>query len=354
VGLDITPALVDQAGVGRYTTEILGALRRSGSVEVESLASSRRRPVTTVNRVLEGLRREGLYYPAGLSLKARARGVDVVHIPSVYSARVAGRPLVVSFHDVLPLRYPELFTRRVAVHMRSVARRTAERATRIAASSHYTRGELIELLDVDPERIAVTHLGVDERFKPTPRDDGWLRNRFGIEGRYVLSVGTLEPRKNLVSALRAFGQLHGEVDCTLVLAGGSGWLHNEIAKTGGKVVVTGFVSDDELVRLYGAAACFVYPSLYEGFGLPPLEAMASGAPVVTSNSASLPEVVGDAGLLVGPRDVDALAEAMARVLRSPALAAELRAKGLERAAAMSWDACAAAMVDVYRQAVQSW
>jgi glycosyltransferase involved in cell wall biosynthesis len=353
VGYDVTPALVDQAGVGRYTTELLRALRATDGLEVERLAASGRR-VTGRNRLFEGLRREGLYYPLGLSRKAR--GLDVVHVPAVYAARVSGRPLVVTFHDVLALRFPELFTRRVAAYIRAASQRTASRAARITVPSEYTRSEMVELLDVDPARIVVTSEGAHERFRPTPRDERWLRERFGIEGRYVLSVGTLEPRKNLIAALRAFDRL--DAGCTLVLAGGSGWrneaLHAEIARTRGTVVVTGFVSDDELVRLYGAAACFVYPSLYEGFGLPPLEAMACGAPVVTSDTASLPEVVGDAGLLVDPHDVDALAAAIASVLEDPARAADLRERGLERSRRFSWERTAQATADVYRDAVAAF
>ena len=351
VGFDITPALVDHAGVSRYSLELMRALRRS--VPLEVLSASDRRPATELNRIAAGLRRELYYYPFGLARRAGRLGVDLVHCPGPYSPRVTAVPLVVTVYDLLPFRYPELFTRRVVAHMRSLGASAARRATHITTISQHSRSEIEELLGVPAERITVAYPGVGGAFRPTAPDPQRLRERFGIDGPFVLSVGTLEPRKNLVTVLDAFESL--SADCTLVVAGASGWRNEEfdrrLERARGRIVVTGRVSDDELVALYGAAACFAYPSLYEGFGIPPLEAMACGTPVIVSDSTSLPEVVGDAGLLVPARDADALAAEIDRILLSPDLAADLGARGIARSKQFTWDRCAESTVSAYRHAL---
>jgi alpha-1,3-rhamnosyl/mannosyltransferase len=195
---------------------------------------------------------------------------------------------------------------------------------------------------------------VSPRFRPTPADPGWLRRRFDVGGRYVLCVGNREPRKNLAAAVRAFAAA-GAADCSLVVAGVRGWRNAEferaVERTGAHVAIAGYVSDDDLVRLYSGAACLVFPSLYEGFGLPPLEAMACGTPVIASDRTSLPEVVGDAGVLVDPRDEDALAAAIAALLEDESRARELGERGRERAARFTWERAADATVAAYREAL---
>jgi glycosyltransferase involved in cell wall biosynthesis len=197
-------------------------------------------------------------------------------------------------------------------------------------------------------------LGVDPQFspgEPAPR----LRERFGLEGPYLLTVGTLQPRKNVETALRAFERLVAAgADQRLALVGGRGWRDDALAErirrspAAERIVVTGRVSDDELVGLYRAADCFVYPSRYEGFGLPPLEAMACGTAVISSNRTSLPEVVGDAALLVEPEDVDAIERALSDLLSSPDLRTELVDRGRRRAAEFSWRRCATLTAEAYR------
>jgi glycosyltransferase involved in cell wall biosynthesis len=356
VGFDITPSLVSPAGVGRYPRELLAALRRSPEVSVEVLAAARRAPRGRLSRVAQGLVREGLYYPFGLSRRARRSNVDLVHCPGPFTPRVRDRPLVMTVHDVLPLRHPELFTRTIVAHMRLVTSAFLRRADRILTGSRHTRNELVELLGLAGDRIDVTPYGVDERFRPVERDSDWLERRLGLRGRYVLCVGTLEPRKNLRAALRAFRLVADEVaDCALVVAGGRGWrnelFERELDRASERVVLTGYLEDEELVRLYSGADCFLFPSLSEGFGFPVLEAMACGAPVVSSDRTSLPEVVGDAGVLVDPEDVEGQAAAVMRLLSEPELAGDLRRRGLERSSRFSWDACAASTLESYRRAL---
>jgi glycosyltransferase involved in cell wall biosynthesis len=236
---------------------------------------------------------------------------------------------VLSIHDVLPLRRPELFTTANRVHFRRLVAPAAQRATTVLTGSEHVRAQIVELLDVPPERVVVTPYGISERFRPTEPDPAWLSTRFGIRGPYLLTVGAGDPRKNVASARRAAGAQQ------LVAVGPGG---------------IGDVSDDELVALYGRAACFLFLSLDEGFGFPPLEAMACGCPVVASTHGSLPEVLGDAALLVEPNAEDA-ADALARILQDEALRADLRGKGFERARMFSWEACARATAAVYEQAI---
>jgi glycosyltransferase involved in cell wall biosynthesis len=224
-------------------------------------------------------------------------------------------------------------------------------------ASSYSRASLVRRLRLDPERVAVAPLGVDKRFKPGPVPAD-LFARLGVPGAYILTVGTLQPRKNLAAALAALERLVAQgTEHTLVIAGGRGWRDNALierierspART--RVHLVGRVGDDELVHLYRGAACFVFPSRFEGFGLPPLEAMACGTPVIASNRTSLPEVVGGAGILVDPDDHEGWTQALARVLSDDAVRADLSARGRERAARFSWARCADETLAAYRRAL---
>ncbi len=233
------------------------------------------------------------------------------------------------------------------------------RADCIIAISEQTKRDVVALLGVPAERVVVTLLAADERCRVI-EDRALVERvvgRYGVGRPYILYTGTLEPRKNVPTLIRAFHALKQEMGIPhrLLLAGRKGWLYDEVfavVKRLGlteEVIFTGYVPDDDLPHLYNGADLFVYPSLYEGFGLPPLEAMACGCPVVTSNTSSLPEVVGNAGLMVDPTRVDDLAEAMGRILGDASLASDLRAKGVSRAAHFSWQRCAAETMAVYRQ-----
>jgi glycosyltransferase involved in cell wall biosynthesis len=232
------------------------------------------------------------------------------------------------------------------------------RATRVITPSTYTRAEAIELLRLPEERVVAIPEGCSERFSPRDVDRDELRREFGIDGPYVLSVGTLEPRKNLVTVLRVFRRVSAAVPhAELVLVGGPGWRNDafeaELGRDGAarRVRVTGFVVDERLVDLYAGAACFLFPSLGEGFGLPPLEAMACGAPVVMSDRPALTELGAGAALQAPPLDVEALAAHVIGVLQDRELAASVRAAGRERARQFTWDATAAATELVYREAL---
>ncbi|HEV2753878.1 MAG TPA: glycosyltransferase family 1 protein [Solirubrobacteraceae bacterium] len=354
VAFDTTPLLLNRAGEARYARRLLAALRARDDVAVHALSPGRRVPRSLGQRVLLQGTVQAVYYPIAQPRRIRTLAPDLVHLPRhlVPPQSASRAPQVVTIHDVLPLRAPALFPAVVRANFRLLTPRLARRAARVVTGSHYTRGEIAELLDVPLERIVVTPYGVDAGFRPAPLEPALLRARFGIDRPYVACVGTLEPRKNLAAAVRAFARLADDGGA-LVLVGGRGWDGGEVAtlarRARGRVVLTGHVSDEELVGLLSGARCFVYPSLFEGFGLPPLEAMACGTPVVTSARASLPEVVGDAALVVEPEDEEALAAALRRVLHEPGLAARLTEAGLRRARAYTWSRCAEQTVSVYRE-----
>jgi glycosyltransferase involved in cell wall biosynthesis len=232
-----------------------------------------------------------------------------------------------------------------------------KRASKVIAVSEGTKRDIVELLGVAPEKISVTPLGVDERFRPLDKKaSATFRQQAGIEVPFALFVGTLEPRKNLSRLVEAFSMIADDVPHDLVVIGPEGWLTSEIHETSarllerGRLQILGFVPDGQLRAWYSACDLFAYPSLYEGFGLPALEAMACGAPVLTSSVSSLPEVVGDAALTVTPTDTQAIAEGMKRILTDTDLSFDLRRRGLERSKAFTWARTAELTVEVYREA----
>jgi glycosyltransferase involved in cell wall biosynthesis len=291
-----------------------------------------------------------------LPILARRDRLDLFHGTVNVLPRFLSCPGVVTIHDLAFLHWPEQVPARRYRYLAREVRSAARRAEQIIAVSESTRQDVIELLDVAPERVTVIHLGVDARFRPPNRDGiDAFRAREGIVRPFVLAVGNLEPRKNLPALLRAFARLAPDVPHDLVLVGAEGWLTDEIhgsiagLQLDKRVRMTGFVNDDDLPHWYGAADLFVYPSLSEGFGLPLVEAMACGAPVVISNVSSLPEVAGDAAVMVDPHDDESIAEGMRRALTDAALASDLRDRGRRRAAGFTWEETARRTVAVYRE-----
>jgi glycosyltransferase involved in cell wall biosynthesis len=313
VGLDTSPLLQTQAGTARY---IRGLLAHN---EYERLCWGGGTRLATVVR-------DAWWYPHGLP--RRARGLDVLHCPTFRGPVRSRVPVVVTVHDLAVLRHPETFNQWTRRYSRFAVPRVARAARRVIAVSEFTRGEIVELLGVPAERIEVIPNAVGPPF---------VADGPAAEGDYLLAVGTLEPRKNLAAAQRAAQRL----GVPLKVVGARGW---------GDVHVDGWlgrVSDDELAALYRGARCLVYPSLYEGFGIPVLEAMACGTPVVTSAGGATEEVAGRAAVLVEPLDPAAIATGIEEADRRRD---ELRVQGLERAAQFSWERVAAETRAVYERA----
>jgi len=359
-------------GIGRYVSELLQAIPASDeTVELTPFYSRWRRggpsqaPLTTDGRY-PGVQLPwsiGTLYPAWdwlgrPALPSSLADHDVVHatnhaaVPPVRR----GQHLVVTVHDLAFARFPDLFPRRWLSLYRRGLRAAVERADAILVPSASVRDDLVARTKINPDRVHMTPLAASQ---------GWVRDEIvdadreeladhGITPPYILAVGTIEPRKNLVRLVRAYRQLAAQgLPQSLVLIGDDGWGADELRAeldTGGpgRVVRAGGLSAETLATAYADADVVAYVSLYEGFGLPVLEAMSAGAPVVTSNTSSLPEVAGDAALLVDPEDVGGIADALARVLTDPALSEDLRRRGRERSAMFSWAATARATLDVYR------
>jgi glycosyltransferase involved in cell wall biosynthesis len=293
-----------------------------------------------------------------LPFAARRDRLDLFHgtvnvLPTRLNARSA-----VTIHDLALLRWPEQTPARRHRYLARAIPAAVKRADRVIAVSEATKADIVELLGVDPVKVAVTHLGVEDRFKPaSAKRIKAAREVYGIEEPFVLYVGTLEPRKNLPNLLRAFARIQREIPHTLALAGAEGWKTREFREAveevslGDRLRLLGFVDERDLPALYSAADLFAFPSLYEGFGLPVLESMACGTPVVTSNISSLPEVGGDAALLVEPSDVEGIGQAILSGLTDKELRGRLVAAGKKRAARFTWQATAKATAAAYREAL---
>jgi glycosyltransferase involved in cell wall biosynthesis len=291
-----------------------------------------------------------------LPQKAAADGIELVHCTTPYGTFAPGRHRnIITICDVTPLIYPGAHGRMNVWHHRFVLPAILRRADAIITISESSRRDIVRFFRVPEEKVTVTYLAADGRYRPEPA--GVPGNEVAQLPRpYILSVGTLEPRKNLDGLLRAFSRArHAGISHKLVITGARGWGTTRLAelvrnlKLEDSVIFTGFVESCDLPHLYAGADFFVYPSLYEGFGLPPLEAMACGVPVITSNVSSLPEVVGDAALLVDPRSDGDLADAIVRLAGDAMLRNGLRSQGLARAGLFSWERTAKESMAVYRR-----
>jgi glycosyltransferase involved in cell wall biosynthesis len=304
-----------------------------------------------------------LRIPLTLSAELRRRPVDLLHVQ--YTAPpLAPCPVVATIHDLSFEHLPETFKRRSRAQLRLTVRRTARMAQAVITPSEYSRRDLIETYQLSPERVKRTPLAAAPHFAPVRDEDERRRVKelYHIEGEYILAVGAIQPRKNLVLLVEAYADLRRRRPQAklpqLVLAGKRGWLYGETLDVArrhardGDIHFAGYVREADLPALYTDALAFVYPSYFEGFGLPLLEAMACGAPAIAGNRTSLPEVVGEAGLLVDPFDREALAAAIGRLIDDEGLRRELRARGLERARRFSWRETARLTLEVYEQAAR--
>lgn len=283
--------------------------------------------------------------------------IDVVHSFLNVTPLAAPARHVVIVHDLSFLRVPETHPARRRWYLYAATRLSTHRASAVLADSCATRDDLIKYFGTKPHKVSVVYPGVAPEFRPRPPSEihAFCADK-GIRQPFILSVGTIEPRKNVDVIVRAFARLQRERRYTgsLVIIGGQGWMGVDLPDVIRSAQVTkhaqwlGYVKQEELPFWYSAADLLVYPSSYEGFGLPVLEAMASGTPVITSNRSSLPEVVGDAGLTVEPRDEAALANAMDKVLQSSGRRDAMRARGLARAQQFTWDSAADSCLDAYR------
>jgi glycosyltransferase involved in cell wall biosynthesis len=302
-----------------------------------------------------------IYYMQLLLLqRAYSAYSDIIHAPAFRIPLASSIPTVVTFFDTTILAAESMHRTRDRVILSFYMRAAAKKASHIITISESSRRDINRLLSVSLDRITVTYPGVSPLFKQIEfKEVQQTLLRYQIPSPYILSVCTLEPRKNLVRVLEAFThlKLKYKIPHYLVLVGKRGWLENSIFDTVRRlqlsdfVYFTGYVKDIDLPSIYTGADLFVYPSLYEGFGLPVVEAMSCGTPVITSGVSSLPEVAADAALLVDPKDVSDIASAMMSILDSTQLSISLREKGFERAKLFDWKRCAIETFDVYKSVV---
>ena len=377
IGIDYTAALRQGAGIGRYTRQLVRALlaldtrneyvllTASGGLRATYLsfqsiaehANVRRIDLPLSDRSLNILWHR-LRLPLWVELVSGA--LDVFHSPDFALPPVHRARTLLTVHDLSFMRVPECSAPGLRSYLLRVVPASVRRADVVLADSESTRMDMIELLGVDPDRVRVIYAGVEPCFQRV-RDQSVLeavRNRYRLPARFVLGLGTLQPRKNFERLIAAYAQMRGEArsGLKLVIAGGLGWMcegiFRRVEELGlqDEVLFSGYVADEDLPALYSMAEVFAFPSLYEGFGLPPLEAMACETPVVASNVSSLPEVLGDAALSVDPLDVPALAQAMLRVLNDAALRAALVRRGVAQARKFTWEQAAGKLLEVYTEA----
>jgi glycosyltransferase involved in cell wall biosynthesis len=331
---------------GHRVTAYLGE-PRAGDVAWRGI-DARQAPFATVAPAARVLW-EQLFQPA-LLLRTQ---VDLLHGPAYALPLICPARSVVTIHDLSFILYPHTFNRANRLYLRLITRLAVRQADAVITVSEHTRNDVMRLLKVPADRVHAVPNGVDQRFRPLPRHAVQLfREQRRLPERFILCVSTIEPRKNLSSLIRAYAAL-GNIDCKLVIGGGRGWQYESVfalvEELGLKdrIWFPGFINHEELPYWYNAADLFIFPSLYEGFGLPPLEAMACGTPAIVSNTSSLPEVVGSAGRLVDPTDVHALANAVHQVLTDKALAESMATQGRARAREFSWRATAKRTAVVY-------
>ncbi len=359
IGIDMLAVRREKTGVGQYAVNVVRemAVRHSEDTLVVFSGAAIFGTRSPIRRVLY----EQLVLPGLLDGE---NDLDVVFCPTNVLPLLVRKPAVLTIHDLSFMGYPRKFPLLNRLYYHVMYRLSARRALMIVAISNHTKADLVRWLGVPPDKVKVVYPGISERFR-REYDAEIVRQvleKHDVRKPYVLFVGTLDPGKNAVSLIEAYARLVGEFDAryNLVVVGQQGRHYRQafdaVRRLGleGKVLFTGFVPDDELPSFYRAAALFVFPSLYEGFGLPVVEAMACGTPVVASNSSSLAEVAGDAALLFDPLDVNGMFGCMRRVLEDDAFRRELGARGMERARAFSWTAAAEeihhCLVEVYRNA----
>jgi glycosyltransferase involved in cell wall biosynthesis len=364
IGIDARLTYHQRAGISRYTLHLLEELACLDRENEYVVFQHRKQPEPLINA--PNFQRRTLYTPVHtraeqimLRLELMLHPLDLLHstdfIPPLYSPI----PSVITVHDLGFLRWPHFLTEDNATYYSQIDR-AVRHARHIIVPSHSTRNDVIGQLGVPKSKISVIYEAVAPIYQPLPVEStrAAISQKYKIPENYIIFVSTIEPRKNIGGLLQAFHYLREKYnvkDTGLVFVGKRGWLYEEVFKTVEELGLkestffVGRVPDEDLRSLYVGARCHVHPAFYEGFGLPPLEAMACGTPTIVSNISSLPEVVGDAALLVDPNEWEEIAVAMHRLLSDRDLHAELRQKGLQRASIFSWKRAAVETLEVYKQ-----
>lgn len=363
IRLGFDARMITNSGIGRYIQSLLPRLHAHGvDVVAWMLPEHARDPrweMPGVERRELDAKIFSIREQGAIAQAAREARVDLLHVPHLNAPLLSPVPMIVTIHDLIPFHYPEAIAARLGgLYFQAMARLVPRRARRVLTVSEHTRSDLIRLVGANPLTIEAIPLGVDDHFADpaSPEARRIVRERFGLEGRTLLYAGQWKGYKNLALLLDVLERLDAArfPDLRLVLVGKEDPrvpLREELAKRGltDRVVITGFLDEAELVALYQEATVFLFPSRYEGFGLPPLEAMAAGLPVIASDRASIPEVVGAAGLILSPDSVLEWQRAVESLCTDAARRQALSTAGRARAAAFRWERVAERTVNAYRQ-----
>jgi glycosyltransferase involved in cell wall biosynthesis len=365
VGIDARLVFYNRAGIGQYIIRLIEAMARIHSNDDEAFIILQSRKDRSNIIQANGFHRKSLWTPShnrfeqiALSFEISRLGLNLLHSPDFIPPFKRNCKSVITIHDLAFLLYPHFLTKESARYYGQIDQ--AWRNTdHIIAVSEATKQDSIKMLGVPENKITVIHEAANPIYKPLPKDEAkhHIAKKYKLNQDFILFVSTIEPRKNLPGLLQAYRRLRDEYkqDELLVLAGANGWLWQEVYETVDRlnlrqhVLFLGHVPSEDLVYLYNAARLFVHPAFYEGFGLPPLEAMNCGVPIVVSNTSAFPEVVGDAGLMINPNDIDGLTVAMWHGLTEEGLRQDMIQKGFKRAKIFSWERAAMETLEVYRK-----
>ncbi len=363
IGIETNILSIDKAGAGVYTKELTSRLK---TIDKENSyhflkfgAGNRNRGIFSK---LNGLACDIFWMQFILSRELKKHKLDLLHCPAFKAPLKSPVPLVVTFYDIHILKHPHDYNLWLSSYLNFMLPKIAKTADKIITISEFSRRDIVNTLSIPEEKVTVTYCGVNDTFRVTT--DNALKNnilkKYKLNKKFILYVGALQPRKNIPALLKAYSELkknHG-FDYDLVLVGSTGWRNKRIftliEKLGlnNDVRFLGHVPEADLPVIYSLAEFFVYPTFFEGFGMPVLEAMSCGCPVITSDTSSLPEVVGDAGIMVDPGNTQELKNAMLRLSRDHSLKNELKEKGIRRAKMFSWDKCARETLGVYKEVIR--
>ncbi|HUS94624.1 MAG TPA: glycosyltransferase family 1 protein [Patescibacteria group bacterium] len=375
IGIDVTSALNQGAGIGRYTRELIKAVVFESAADKFTLISAKLPHTNQLKNPFMPLKPNVVFkelpfderwmhriwyrLKVPLSVQNFTGRLDLFHSPDFVLPPINKKtPTLLTIHDLSFIRYPETFTPELVAYLNQIVPWSINRATHILADSKTTKDDLVTQWNVDPVKVSVLYSGVGGNFEPitNPRSIKKVRKKYDLGDKpYLISVGTVQPRKNYRMLIRAFRPVAENFPNDLIIVGGKGWMHDqilgEVEAQGlhGRVKFLGYVDDSDLPALYSAATILASPSLYEGFGLPILEAMACGVPVIASNVSSLPEVVGDAGVLLPTEDTDAWSQAMMNLIEDMSQRTKLVGAGFLRARQFTWSKSAKELMSIYDQ-----
>ena len=371
IGFDLDSLTLRSGGIGRYGVNLINHIAKILQAEEEMFVFFHKsfdrsylnkhknlKLIKKYTQIKSNVLRKAVFLPISIKrLKLDLfHGVDHIGIPFLYKSKTC--QYVVTIHDLITKIYPHTFPIKQRIVQNTLLPHILSKADKIIFVSRSTEDDVKKFYPQHAEKVKVIYEGVEPQFYPRSKDEVVeVLNKYKIHFKYFLFLGTLEPRKNIIRLIEAFIRLkqEGNVETRLVITGRKGWLYKEIMEKiqqspfSQDIVFTGFIDDEDLPFLYSGAEMFLYPSLYEGFGLPVLEAMACGTPVITSNLSSLPEVTGEAGILIDPLKVEEIFQAMEKLSADKELREELQKKGLERAKLFSWKRAAKETLELYKE-----